>query len=1089
VSDHLVQFYEDEQHLSEVAANFLGAGLAGNDHLLIIATEPHRKAFREKLESKGFDVEAATKSERLALLDARETLARFMRNGEPDPRLFEAEVGQLIARKTAALSGSAHLRAYGEMVDLLWHDGQRDAAIRLEELWNELQQRHRFTLLCAYAMASFYSEPTARDRVERTHTHQLQASPREEIERALRHSLREVRAKEDALRESQKVLQLVTDALPTLVTFVDSQQRYRFMNAAYERWFGHPRAEVLGKHLEEVLGAEAYQVVKPHAERALGGTTVTYEAQLPYRDAGLRWVQATYIPQRESSGEVSGFIGLVADISERKRQEAFSAIGVERAGRLLKITSAIADAVTDAQVFQAVVDDIAAAVDASSVGLWLIDEKVSTANLVRSVGYSEGAQKTLSSVAVEPGRLPVIDALHSRAPVWISSQAELLERYPHLKGTVTAGRAYRVACLPIVAQGLLLGALGVTFEADHPPQQDEREFLLLAAGYASQAIERLRLLELEKRSRAEANAAVVRLGVLNQASRAFVETELDLESRLRGVVSTLGTMTSGAIGISLIGPDGRLETTSTYHPNPEAQEFLQELGKAHRLSLDEGISGAAIRAGRSLHLPSLEPAELMARVAPAYRGFVERFPIYAMICVPLRVSGRIIGVVLAARVRKGERYTTDDLELIAQLAERSAAAIDNSRLYEETAQARSRSDQLYRFAQAVMNAESVEKVLDAALDAIEAALSTQRAAVLTYGGEPKMRFRRWRNLSDEYRAAVEGHSPWTADTVSPEAVVVPDALADASLASYGPLFAREGIGALAFIPLVTAGRLIGKFMVYFSGPRRLSRHELELVQAISNHLASVITRFEASAKLEETVRANELFAGVLAHDLRNPLGAMLNAAQLIEMRREGQSEEDDRERKPLSRISSSGQRMMTMIEQLLDFTRARSGGGIELICEQTDLAHLCTEALGELELSHPEAKVRTEIVGDQRGIWDPDRLLQVFSNVLSNAAQHGVVEKGISLKLDGTAADQIRVDIHNAGAIPPTLMKDLFDPFRGTTHGRARSRGLGLGLFIVREIVRAHGGSVDVASTEAEGTTFSVQLPRQAPRRSQKGGR
>ncbi len=1087
-----MQFYEDDQHLSEAVAHFLADGLQGTDQALVIATQPHRDAFRRELESKGLDVAGALESKRLTMLDAHETLAKFMRDGQPDARLFEVEMGRVVASQAQLLPGSARLRAYGEMVDVLWKDGQHEAALHLEELWNELQRHHTFTLLCAYAMASFYKAPAGLERICNTHSEVLvekvalpklanrlaqESEHREAVERALRTSVRELRA-------SRQQLELITDSLPTLVTSVDAQLRYRFMNAAYERWFGHPRSEVLGKHLEEVLGAEAFQAVKPHVERALAGTTASYEAQLRYREGGSRWVQATYIPQGEPNGEITGFIGLVADISERKRLEEFSAVGVERAGRLLKITSAIADAVTDAQVFEAVVDHVASALGASSAGLWLTDERGTTATLARAVGYSEASQRELSSLTIDGPGLPVLDALRSRQPVWISSQAELLERYPHLGGSVTEGRTYRVACLPIVAQGALLGVLGVTFEADHAARQDEREFLLLTARYASQAIERLSLLEKERRSRAEANAAAVRLGVLNQASRAFVETALDLETRLNGVVSTLGTMTSSSVGITLVDAEGRLESSATYHPDPEAQEFLQELGRAHRLRMDEGVSGVAIAAGKSVHLPSIEPAQLMGRASPTYRAFLERFPVYAMICVPLRVSGRIIGVVLAARVRKGERYTTEDLNLIEELAERSAAAIDNSRLYQETERARSRADQLYRFAHAVMNADSVEKVLDAALDAIESALGTRRAAVLTFGGETKMRFRRWRNLSDEYRAAVDGHSPWTEDALSPEPVVVSDALHDSAWAAYAPLFAREGIGSLAFIPLVSSGRLIGKFMVYFARPYHLSRHELELVQAISNHLASVITRFEAAAKLEETVRANELFAGVLAHDLRNPLGAMLNAAQLIEMRRAKQGG-DDRESKPLSRISSSGHRMMTMIEQLLDFTRARSGGGIDLAPEQTDLAHLGTEAIAELELSHPGVEVRTEAVGDQRGSWDPERLLQVFSNLLANAAQHGVAERGIKLKLDGTAADQVRVDIHNEGTVPPALMPYLFDPFRSTAHGRAHSRGLGLGLFIVRELVRAHGGTVEVASTEIEGTTFTIRLPR----RGAKGAR
>jgi len=975
-NDHLVKFYESDQHLSQAVTQFLGLGLSGKDRLLVIATEAHQRSFRQQLESMGFDVKQAIESGRITFLGAHETLSRLMRDKEPDARLFEVEVGRLVARQVESLPPGARLRAYGEMVDVLWASGQHDAALQLEELWNELQQRHSFTLLCAYAMAHFYKEPAELSRVCGAHAHVLSGhdlqtkehAHRQEIESALRQSLRELRSKEQALRQSQQQLEVVTDALPTLVSFVDAERKYRFVSAAYERWFGGSKSDVIGKPVEEVLGPDAYQALKAHVDRVLSGTTVTFETELPYRD-GARWVEATYIPQREPDGQITGFIGLVADISERKKLEAFRASSVERATRLLKITSAIANAVTDDEVFHAVVDQVGSALDASSVGLWLLGDQ-GKATLVRSVGYSEATVRNLVSLSVESdGPMPILEAIRSKQPVWISSQAELLERYPHLREVATEGRAYRVAALPIMAQGGLFGALGVTFETGREPRLDEREFLQLIAGYASQAIERLRSVDKERRSRELADATAARMAVLSQASRAFVETALDLQSRIEGIATTLGQMLSSAVGIQLLGADQRLTTSSMHHPDPEAHALLAKISDTHHIVMGEGISGATIASGKSTWLPSIEPAALMTRIAPPYQSFLERFPVYAMICVPLRAGGRIIGVVLAARVGKGETYTKEDLELVEQLADRSAAAIDNSRMYEESLQARLRSDQLYRFAQAVMNAATLEEVLDAALDAIEAALGTRRAAVLTYGGGEVMRFRRWRSLSDEYRAAVEGHSPWKPDALAPQAVLVADAMADPSLASYGPLFKREGIGALGFIPLFTAGRLLGKFMVYFEEPHQLSQHELEMIQAIANHLASVIARFEAAARLEETVRANELFAGVLAHDLRNPLGAMINAAQLLELRSEGQ-EDDDRQRKPLSRILSSGQRMRTMIEQLLDFTRARSGGGIELDPQDANVADLCAEAIGELELSHPKSKMHREVKGDQRGTWD-----------------------------------------------------------------------------------------------------------------------
>lgn len=1235
-ASHLVQFYEDDEYLSESVAKFLGDGITAGDSLLVIATESHREAFRQQLESKGFDIARACECGQLTFIDANEMLSKFMRDGEPDRVLFDLEVGRIVAGKLESLSAPARLRAYGEMVDVLWNDGHRGAAIRLEELWNDLQGRHAFTLLCAYAMASFYKEPAAIHRVCSTHTHVVgdvgndkngdtsepratalalqyarrlvhEITQREEVERALRDSLRELRHKEEALRsseeqlrdfvenatlglhrvgpdgtilwanraelellgyaeteyvgrsiaefhadrfaiedilarlgrgetlhnyearlrakdgsikhvlissnvysrdgkfihtrcftrditarrnaeealrQSQRQMELITDAIPVLVAHVDNDLRYRFVSGGYERWFGQPRSEIVGRRLEEVLGVEAYQAIESHVERALAGATVTYEAEVPYRSGGTRCIEATYVPQRDESGDVTGFIALVADITERKRLEHFRAAAIDRAERLVKITGAIADAVTDAQVFEALVDHVAAALDASSVGLWLVDDDGITARLVRSVGYSDVAKQALKAVPVDvTERTPALDSIRLKQPIWIGSQAELLDRYPNLRAVVTAGRSYRVACLPLVAHGHVRGTLGVTFEAGDDAREDERDFLLLVARYASQAIERLRLLEAERRSRADADAAALRMGVLGRASRAFVEADLDLESRLNGVVSVLGTMLSSCVGISLVGPDRRLHTSAVHHPDQEAQDLLKALGQAHPLRIGEGVTGAVVETGTSVLIATIDPAEMKSRAAPAYNAFLERFPTYALICAPLRVGGRIIGAVTATRTGKDETYTSEDLRLFEELAERAASAIDNSRLYQETLDARSRAEQLYRFAQAVVIAENVEQVFDAALDAIEAALRTPRAAVLTFGGDKVMRFRRWRNLSDGYRAAVEGHSPWPADAVAPEPVLVPNALDDPTMAAYVPLFRREGIGALAFIPLVTGGRLLGKFMVYYDRPHGFGHHEVEVVQALANHLASAASRFEAVAKLEETIRYNELFAAALAHDLRNPLGAMMNAAQLVMMRREGRGGEDDRESKPLSRILSSGERMTTMIDQLLDFTRARSGGGVEVDPHEANLAELCAQAVSELELAHPEWKVRREVIGDQRGSWDSGRLLQVFSNLVANAGQHGSAEAGISLKLDGSARDQVKVEVHNEGTIPESLLPHLFDPFRGTRHRRDQSRGLGLGLFIVREIVRAHGGTVDVSSSEAGGTTFSFRLPRHAARR------
>ena len=752
--------------------------------------------------------------------------------------------------------------------------------------------------------------------------------------------------------------------------------------------------------------------------------------------------------------------------------------------RLLRITAAIANAVSSPEVFRALVDDVADAIHASSAGLWLLDEDGATARLMRSRGYSPSSEKSLETLPLAGSPpLPILDCIRSGDPVWFASQAALLERYPHLGAITTSGRHYRVSALPLLSNGRVLGALGITIDETVPVAEEERDFLRLVALYASQAVERLRLLEAERRSREEAHVAAHRLALLNRLSRAFSETDLDLETRLRAIATELGKTLDAAIAVGLLGPDDMLHTAAVHHPDPEGERELERFTAARPVSRGEGIGGTVLETGRSVRLSPLDPADARTRMASAFRDYFERFPTYALICSPLRTRGRVIGVVSATRVRPGQTFDEDDVRVIEELAERAAVEIDNAGLYRETREARLRAEQLYRFAQAVVAADRVETVFDSALDAIQNALGTRRSAILTCDDEGILRFRAWRHLSDEYRRAVEGHSPWSPDDPAPRPVLVPDAMGDPSLAGYRSLFESEGIGALAFIPLVSRSRLLGKFMVYHERARVFAPHEIETAQAIANHLGSVMTRFAAITRLEETIRSNELFAGALAHDLRNPLGAIMTAAQVALMQREGEDPRGARDPRPLSRILSSGHRMANMIDQLLDFTRARSGGGIPIDPHETNLADLCAQAIGELELGHPEWSVERRASGDLSGTWDSDRLLQVISNLVANAGQHGTPQAPIRVHVDGTAAGTVAIEIHNQGAIPPGLLAHLFDPFRGTRYRRDQSQGLGLGLYIVREIVRAHGGSVSLRSNEAEGTTFRIELPRASARR------
>lgn len=215
--------------------------------------------------------------------------------------------------------------------------------------------------------------------------------------------------------------------------------------------------------------------------------------------------------------------------------------------------------------------------------------------------------------------------------------------------------------------------------------------------------------------------------------------------------------------------------------------------------------------------------------------------------------------------------------------------------------------------------------------------------------------------------------------------------------------------------------------------------------------------------------ARERFIGILGHDLRTPLSAVLTGAALLE-----QTQGPETVARAAAAIGRSALRMERMIEDLLDFARGRLGGGIAIRREPIDLGRLLMEEAEEMRHAYPGREIRCDASGDLAGSWDPSRVEQMLSNLVGNAIQHGAGPVSVAALGEG---DAVILRIHNQGGpIPDSVMKSLFEPF----HGRARqdSDGLGLGLYIVSEIVRAHGGSLSVSSTEDEGTTFVVRLPR-----------
>jgi signal transduction histidine kinase len=251
----------------------------------------------------------------------------------------------------------------------------------------------------------------------------------------------------------------------------------------------------------------------------------------------------------------------------------------------------------------------------------------------------------------------------------------------------------------------------------------------------------------------------------------------------------------------------------------------------------------------------------------------------------------------------------------------------------------------------------------------------------------------------------------------------------------------------------------------------------ELVARVEGVVKLARERSKREQLLKERADFEQHLIGIVSHDLRTPLGAITMAAATL-LRR---PDLEERQHRLLGRILSSAERGIRMIRDLLDFTQSRLGGGLPLQPEALDFHAMALQVVDEIQVSHPERVVQLEQQGDGRGEWDADRLAQVLVNLLNNALHYSPPETPIRVRTLGEASAMV-LEVHNTGApIPAEVLSRLFEPLqRGSRVADKTSRSVGLGLYIVKSIVAAHGGTVDVRSAEAEGTTFTVRLPRVA---------
>jgi len=516
IRGHAVQFYGTDAFLIDAVTRFIGAGLESGEAALVITTGPHREAVEEQLRVRGVDVASAREQQRYFAPDAAATVSLILVDGWPDAARFQAVVGEVIARAAPA---APLVRAFGEMVALLWAEGRRDAAIRLEELWNGLASRRPFSLLCGYPMAAFGRDADTGPflRVCGEHSEVIPAEdfplegPRNERlrvvaqlqqkARALETELGQRKEAETALAERTRTLQALVEASPVPIVVTNPDTTVRLWNPAAERIFGWSEREVLGRPLPIVPPERLAESAVLHDAVVRGESISGVAIRRRRRDGAAIDLLVSAAPLTDRAGIVRATVLLFEDMTARNRAEAARQKALRELTTLTAMGRVLSAELDLQRLLQALVD-AATQLSGAHVGAFFYNATDGKGGYLTLAGAQRETVETFAALG-QPG---LFAATFTEQEV---VRLEDVTRDPRCGGRAFPGRLAVQSYLAVPVRGRIGDVFGGLFLGHPEPGMftDEAERVVVGlAAQAAIAIENARLYEAERNARANAEA-------------------------------------------------------------------------------------------------------------------------------------------------------------------------------------------------------------------------------------------------------------------------------------------------------------------------------------------------------------------------------------------------------------------------------------------------------------------------------------------------------------------------------------------------------------------------------------------------------
>lgn len=751
--------------------------------------------------------------------------------------------------------------------------------------------------------------------------------------------------------------------------------------------------------------------------------------------------------------------------------------------RLQALTASLAEALTPGEVMSIVAMQVDQLVGEASGLIGLVTDDGHALEIVQMARYTLGELRPWQRMPLERGVAAADVVLSGEAQFWASRTA-LLGAYPQLAEAPIRSEAW--AIVPLRAEGRTLGMLSLGFPTPRTFDSEERALLELLAQQCATALQRTERYLAVEQARATAEQAADRTARLYAVTAALAEA-LTL-TQVADVIVTQGIAALGANAGSVrqMSADGSelVALQVVGYPDDLASQW-------QIIPIDAPLPMAeAARLARPILIES--PAE----VAMAWPQFVEPLAALryqAVALLPLMVAGRPIGT-MSFGFAAPRTFDAEDRRFLEALARQCAVALERARLYAAT---QAQADRLGSLAEASKLFAAASLDLTVVLNAIAWRVARAvgdlgvvgllsddrqllRLAAIAHQN-PEAQEVMGQLLSSFPLGANEGISSRTLRTGQAQllSLISPAQLRSLIKPEHWPYLDRFGIYSLMVAPLRVNGEVIGTLGALRDSPDHpYTESDLTLLQELADRAALAVANARLYQQAQDAIKIRDQFLSIAAHELKTPLTALSAQAQLVQRRLSRGEQTPERLVRSIDTIVRQTERLDVMVRALLDVGRIERGQ-FALERQPLDLAALVERVVEEAQPDMERHSLTYE-AGTSPLLVDGDamRLEQVVQNLLSNAVKYspagGAIRVGLAQR-DGCAV--ITVADQGVG-IPADAIPQLFQRFYRAANVTAHHiSGMGIGLYVVREIVTLHGGNVDVTSSEGEGSVFTVSLP------------